>query len=124
MGPAPLDATVDLSCVLPVETYQGWKLSQQFWPQDITIRRNMVSLAWVSITDSVASRDCDITDDTGARIPSSKFTRSLALLPENGPTNASTHWAIVTGVDSLLKLQWQALPLTASILNGKATFKR
>jgi hypothetical protein len=84
----------------------------------------MVSLAWVSITDSVASRDCNITDDTGAGIPSGEFTRSLALLPENGPTNASTHWAIVIGADNLLKLQWQALPLLASILNGKETFKR
>jgi hypothetical protein len=54
-GPAPLDAMVDLACVLPVEAYQGWKLSQQFWLRDITIRRNMVSSAWVSVTDSVAA---------------------------------------------------------------------
>jgi hypothetical protein len=119
---APLDITVDLACVLPIEAYQGWKLSQQFWPKDISIRRNMVSSAWVSFADS-ARRDCDLTDNTGAGVSAGEFIRSLALLPGNGPTNASTCWAIVIRGDNLLKLQWQALPLPASVLNGKATIK-
>jgi hypothetical protein len=123
-GSASLDAPVDLSCVLPVESYRGWKLSQQSWPRDIAIRCNMVTSAWVSVTDSVASHDCDITDETGAGVSSGEFLRSLSLLPGNGPNNAFTLWAIVIGADSLLKLQWQALPLPATTLNRKATFKR
>jgi hypothetical protein len=31
---------------------------------------------------------------------------------------------VVIGEDGFLKLQWQALPLPASVLNGKAIFKR
>jgi hypothetical protein len=123
-GSASLDVSVDLSWVLPADHYRGWRLSQQFWPRDIAIRRNMVTMAWVSVTDSVASHDCDITDETGAGMTSGEFLRSLALLPWDGPTNASTRWAVVIGADGLLKLQWQALPLPASTLNGKATFKR
>jgi hypothetical protein len=84
----------------------------------------MATSTWCSVTDSVASRDCDITDESGAGIPASHFLRSIADLPGDGPTNGSTRWAIVIGEDGFLKLQWQALPLPASILNGKAIFKR
>jgi hypothetical protein len=120
-GAFPLDATVDLASILPVEAYQGWKLTQQFWPRDIPIRKNMVTSAWTSVTDVVAS---DITDSDGAGISSGEFIRSLATLPGTGPTNGSTRWAVVIGGDHHLKLQWQVLPLPASTLNGKASFKR
>jgi hypothetical protein len=84
----------------------------------------MVTTAWVSITESVACHDCDLTDETGAGVSSGEFLRCIASLPGNGPTNGSTRWAVVIGADGLLKLQWQALPLPSSTLNGKATFKR
>ncbi len=119
-----LDATVDLASIIPVEAYQGWKLNQQFWPRDVPIRKNMVSSAWTSVTDTVASRDCDITDGDGAGISAGEFVRSIATLSGTGPTNGSTRWAIVIGGDLHLKLQWQALLLPASVLNGKASFKR
>jgi hypothetical protein len=64
-GSASLDVSVDLYWVLPADHFRGWKLSQQFWPRDIAIRRNMVTTAWVRVTDSVASHDCDLTDETG-----------------------------------------------------------
>lgn len=123
-GSAALDVSVDLDWVIPADYFKGWKLSQQFWPRDIAIRRNMVSTAWVSVTESVACHDCDLTDETGAGVSSGEFLRCIASLPGNGPTNGSTRWAVVIGADGLLKLQWQALPLPASTLNGKATFKR
>jgi hypothetical protein len=123
-GALHLDASVDLASIIPVEAYQGWKLTQQFWPRDIPLRKNMVTTAWTSVTDTVSSRDCDITDGDGAGISAGEFIRSIATLPGTGPTNGSTRWAVVIGGDLHLKLQWQALPLPASILNGKASFKR
>ncbi len=47
-GALHLDATVDLVSIIPVEAYQGWKLTQQFWPRDIPLRKNMVTSAWES----------------------------------------------------------------------------
>ncbi len=123
-GATPLEVSVDLASVIPVAAFTGWRLTQQFWPRDVVIRKNMVTSAWVSITDSVASQDCDLTDADGAGISAREFVRSITQLPGNGPTNGSTRWAIVIGGDGLLKLQWQALPLPASTLNGKTTFKR
>jgi hypothetical protein len=123
-GASPLEAVIDVHSIIPADLYKSWKLVQQFWARDIVIRRNMATLAWTSITDSVASRDCDITDESGAGVTAGHFLRSITDLPGDGPTNGSTRWAVVIGEDGFLKLQWQALPLPASVLNGKAIFKR
>jgi hypothetical protein len=123
-GASPLEASIDVRNIIPADLYSGWKLTQQFWARDIVIRRNMTTSAWTSVTDSIASRDCDVTDESGAGVSTGQFMRSIAELPGNGPTNGSTRWAVVIGEDGFLKLQWQALPLPASILNGKAIFKR
>ncbi len=123
-GATLLEVSVDLAAVIPVAAFAGWRLTQQFWERDVAIRKNMVTSAWVTITDAVASQDCDLTDADGAGVSASEFVRTIAKLPGNGPTNGSTGWAIVIGGDGLLKLQWQALPLPASTLNGKTTFKR
>jgi hypothetical protein len=121
-GASPLEAVVDVFSIITANYYKGWKLTQQFWARDVVIRRNMVTSAWTSVTDSIASRDCDITDESGAGVSASHLLRSIADLPGDGPTNGLTRWAVVIGEDSFLKLQWQVLPLPASILNGKAIF--
>jgi hypothetical protein len=123
-GASPLEVIIDVRNIIPADHYSGWKLVQQFWARDIVIRRNMTTSAWTSITDSISSRDCDVTDESGAGVTAGQFMRSITELPGDGLTNGSTRWAVVIGEDDFLKLQWQALPLPASVLNGKAIFKR
>jgi hypothetical protein len=84
----------------------------------------MTTSTWTSVTDSVASNDADILDDSGAGVSPAAFARILDELPGTGPTNASTRWAVVIGADGLLKLQLQGLPLVASYLNNRSTFRR
>ena len=123
-GSTPLEATVGLENIIPLPDFKGWSITYQTWARDIPLRRNMTTSAWVSITDTVARNDCDVTAPDGAGIPAAEFTRKVVGLPSNGPVNASTRWAVVIGEDLMLRLQWQALPLPASVLNGRATFKR
>jgi len=123
-GSSPLEASVDVASIIPVPDFKGWRLNQQWWARDIPLRKNMTTTAWVSITDSVSRNDCDLLGPDGAGIPPAEFTRKVVSLPSSGPTNASTRWAVVIGEDLLLRLQWQALPLPASILNRRTTFKR
>jgi hypothetical protein len=123
-GSTPLEATVGLENIIPLPDFKGWNITYQMWARDIPLRRNMTTSAWVSITDTVARNDCDVTAPDGAGIPAAEFTRKVVGLPSNGPVNASTRWAVVIGEDLMLRLQWQALPLPASVLNGRATFKR
>jgi hypothetical protein len=57
-GAIPLEVSVDLASVIPAVGFDGWRLTQQFWARDVVIRKNMVTSAWVSVTDSVACQDC------------------------------------------------------------------
>jgi hypothetical protein len=123
-GAAPLEVNADLYQLIPVDDCRSLRFFQQSWPRDIALRRNMVSSSWTSLTDVVSSNNADILDDSGAGISPAAFLRILGQLPSSGPVNASTRWAIVIGADGHLKLQLQALPLVASYLNNRATFRR
>ncbi len=98
-GSTPLEATVGLENIIPVPEFAGWHVTHQIWARDIPLRRNMSTSAWVSITNTVARNDCDVTAPDGAGIPPAEFTRRVVSLPSSGPVNASTRWAVVIGED-------------------------
>jgi hypothetical protein len=123
-GSKALEAYVDLNKILPVNELRGMQAFFQCCPRDIKIRRNMLSTAWVSITDGITSNDMDILDESGTRVSAGSVMRILERLPGDGPVTASTWWAIAVGSDGFLKLQLQGLPLVASVLNNRSTFNR
>jgi hypothetical protein len=122
-GAKALEAYVDLDRVIPVPELKGLQAFFQCWPRDIKIRRNMLTSSWVSITDGISGNDVDILDEGGAGVAAGTVLRILERLPGTGPTNASTRWAVMVGADNFLKLQLQGLPLVASALNNRSTFK-
>jgi hypothetical protein len=122
-GAKALEAYVDLDKVIPVPELKGLQAFYQCWPRDIKIRRNMLTSAWVSITDGISGNDVDVLDEGGAGGAAGTVLRILERLPGTGPTNASTRWAVTVGADNFLKLQLQGLPLVASALNNRSTFK-
>ncbi len=123
-GSRALEASVNLDQILPSEELKGLQALYQCWPRDVKIRRNMLSSAWTSLTDSLSSNELDITDEDGGGVTPGAVMRILERLPGNGPVNASTRWAISAGSDGFLSLQLQSLPLVASVLNNRSTFKR
>jgi hypothetical protein len=118
-----LEAYMDFWRILPMAELHGMQVLVQCWPRDIKIRRNMLSTAWVSFTEGITSNEVDILDESGAGVPAGSIMRILERLPRDGPTNASTRWAIVIGADGFLKLQLQCLPLVASVLKNRSTSK-
>ncbi len=122
-GTKALEAYVDLDKVIPVPELKGLQAYIQCWPRDIRIRRNMLTSSWVSITDGITGNDMDVLDENGAGVAAGTVLRILERLPGTGPTNASTRWAVTVGADNFLKLQLQGLPLVASTLNNRSTFK-
>jgi hypothetical protein len=122
-GSKALEAYVDLDKILPTPELKGLQAFFQCWPRDVKIRRNMLSSPWVSITDGISSNDVDVLDENGTGVAAGTVLRILERLPGTGPTNASTRWAVTVGADSFLKLQLQGLPLVASALNNRSTFK-
>jgi hypothetical protein len=122
-GAKALEAYVDLDKILPAPELKGLQAYFQCWPRDLKIRRNMLSSPWVSVTDGISGNDVDVLDESGACVAAGTILRILERLPGTGPTNASTRWAVTVGADGFLKLQLQGLPLVASSLNNRSTFK-
>ncbi len=89
-GSKALEANMDLYKILPVDELRGLRFYQQFWPRNIKIWKNMTTLAWVSITDSITSNDTDVLDKGGAGVSPASFMRTLERLPSDGLVNAWT----------------------------------
>ncbi len=123
-GSKALETYMDFHKILPVNELRGMQALIQCWPRNIKIRRNMLSTAWVSITDGINSNYVDILDENGTGVPAGSVMRVLERMPSDSPVNASTRWVIAVGADGFLKLQLQGLPLVASVLNNRSTFKR
>jgi hypothetical protein len=122
-GSRILDAELDMGQLLPVEALSGFRLKYQYWPRDITIRRNMMSSCWMDVPDLVAANNATILDPAGAGVPYSEFRKILDELPDEGPESCAIRWAITVGEDLLLRLQLQALPSDAASLNGRPLTK-
>jgi hypothetical protein len=59
---------VDLHKILTAPELKGKQAFFQCWPRDVKIRRNMLSSAWVNITDGISSNDVDVLDEGGAGV--------------------------------------------------------
>ena len=97
----------------------GWRLSMQFWPRDVHIRRNMTSSIWVSVNQMIAAREAQIIDDNNKQIPSEAVLTEL----QANSTEASVRWAIVIGEDEKLRLHLQSLPASAVVLSSKPSLR-
>jgi hypothetical protein len=114
-----LDVELDLHQILPTDNVKGYKLRYQYWPRDISIRRNLTTSSWLDVRDLVATSNVTVFDPEGAGIPTSEFRQILDELPDEGPEATAIRWAVVVGDDGLLKLQLQSLPSDAATLNGR-----
>jgi hypothetical protein len=43
-GSTPLEATVGLENIIPVQDFVGWNITHQIWARDVPLRRNMTGL--------------------------------------------------------------------------------
>jgi hypothetical protein len=92
-GSQILEAELDLGVMLPAEALHGYRLSFQYWPRDITIRRNMMSSTWQDVRNLVASNNATVLDPNGAgvlvqsssRSWRSSRTRVRKAAPSGGP---------------------------------------
>lgn len=122
-GSAALSKELDLGVILPVSNLKNWRLSLQYWPRDIQIRRNMLTSAWIDVPALICSNESQVLDDKGSGIPPAEFMEILDNLPEDGPESCSVRWAVVIGEDSLMRLQLQSLPCDAVSLSGRPATK-
>jgi hypothetical protein len=70
--------------MIPTTALQGYKLTYQYWPRDIAIRRNMPTSPWIDVRAFVVTSDESVLVHTGAGIPSAEFSQLLEELPDAG----------------------------------------
>ncbi len=78
-----MDAELDFGSMIPTTALQGYKLTYQYRPRDIAIRRNMLTSSWMDVQALVAASGASVLDPTGAGIPSAEFSHLLEELPED-----------------------------------------
>jgi hypothetical protein len=98
-------------------------VKMQKWPRDIELRKGLVSGAWTSLSDLVASRDADVYSKDGSGIPTNEFLQCLQEA-EGGVEETAVRWAVVINDCEKMALQLQGLPAAANVLNGKPSLRR
>ncbi len=122
-GTEILNAELEFNQLLPAPAPNGFKLRFQYWPCDVSIRRNLTTGGWIDVPDLVAANNAMVLDPEGAGVSNNEFRRILEELPDDGPESCSIRWAVVVGEDGLLKLQLQVLPSDTASLNGRPLTK-
>jgi hypothetical protein len=117
------DAEIDLGSLIPAATFNNYKLRFQFWPRDISIRRNMLSSSWLDAPAHICSNESTVFDETGTEIHPADFMTRLDECADFEPEGAAFRWAVTVGEDSTLRLQLQGLPAAAVVLSGRHQFE-
>ena len=110
---------VPLTKMMQLPSLSGWRFKFQFWPRDVTIRRNMSTSIWVDVSSIIAEREATIIDDSDNQVPRDAV---LGEMEKEGAV-AAVRWAVVVGEDSLMRLHLQSLPASADYLTGKPAFR-
>ena len=120
-GDDRMEATFNLELLCEDEEYQDWTVMMQRKPEDIALRKGLLSSNWTDLTASVSSRDTNVFSATGAGIPAGEFLR---MAKESDCSFGSTRWAIVLDDSARLAIQLQGLPASAAVLNGRPALKK
>jgi hypothetical protein len=122
-GSEPLVVNVDLGAILPANCFAGYRLHFETRPQDIQLRRGLLSTVWADLTTIVGQADATVRNADNEVMPSDEFLAAVDDLPDAGPDSASLRWCLCVGANRQLVLQLQSLPSRAEFLNGRAAFK-
>ena len=122
-GSKSLDIDVPLASIIPSPNLNTWRLKCQFWPRDVTIRRNMVTSGWQDVYNMLAARNAGVVDEEDHEVLTEEVIGLLDALPASTQRSASICWAVVIGEDGRMRLDLQSLPASSEFLNGKPALK-
>ncbi len=72
-----METSFQLGKLMENPDFKEYEIKMQRWPRDIELRKGLVSGAWTSLSDLVASRDADVYNKDGSGIPANEFLQSL-----------------------------------------------
>ena len=118
-----IEASFSLSAAFEDPVLAEYNMLIQRFPRDLDLRKGLLSGAWHSLIDMVASRDASVLDESGAEVTAARFLKQ-AKEAEGGPAVASVRWAVTLNDCAKLCLELQCLPASATALSGKPSLKR
>jgi hypothetical protein len=122
-GSKHLEINANLMDMIPTDRFKGWRYRTQKHPNEVIIRRNMFSSAWVDTPTTLLFNEATVYNAEDEVVANDVFMAMLEELPESGPETVATRYCIVIGADRRPALQFQSLPTSAVVLSGKAAFK-
>jgi hypothetical protein len=117
-GTSLLEVDTVLGNIIPFPALNNYRFKFQFWARDIAIRRNMTTSKWLDVGTIIASNAATITDLSGREIPAEAVMEDL----DGAYKHAAIRYAVVIGPDQRMALEFQALPASAVVLEGKPSF--
>ncbi len=122
-GNGMLEVNVSCKKLFPSPNLNNWHLKRQYWPRDITIKRNASTSQWEDIYDLIAARDPNMVNGEEEEVPAEDVIHMLDNMPDTQQKSASWRWAIVVDDDNNLRLDLQGLPAALDVINGKPLLK-
>jgi hypothetical protein len=120
-GDSDIEAIIPVASLCGIEEFAGYTIKLQRAPDDIELRRGLLTGNWIDIIGLVSSRDATVFDDTGAGVAAAEFLRRVR---DAEATIGAVRWGLVLDDSARLALQLQGLPASAAVLNGKPALKR
>jgi hypothetical protein len=121
-GTSLLEVDTVLGNIIPFPALNNYRFKFQFWARDIAIRRNMTTSKWLDVGTIIASNSATISDPSGREIPAEVVMEDLDGIPDGAHKHAAVRYAVVIGPDQRMALEFQALPASAAVLEGKPSF--
>jgi len=120
-GEEIIEVSFPLDALCEEADFAGYTIKMERHPNDIELRRGLLTGNWIDVVGLLTSRSATVYDDTGAGIAVAEFLRRVKDVEA---TIGAVRWGLILDDSARLAMQLQGLPASAAILNGKPALKR
>lgn len=123
-GRQQLTAETGLSSIIGGDKFNAYKLRFQYWPRDISIRRNSVTSNWKGVYELLSERNAVVVDKDDTTIPTEDILKEMDQMAKTNGDTASVRWMVAIGHDKRMRLGLVALPASEAVISSKPILMR
>jgi hypothetical protein len=122
-GSGLITARFSTKDIFSSELLPDTKLFLQTRPNQIQLRKNLLSSEWLDVWELIRSRDLLAAEGADDEDDTDELLELYDALADKDSYAASLRWAVSVGADQKLELLLQSLPASANTLNNKVQLK-
>ncbi len=123
-GREMLTVETNLSRVFRHNNLNNYRLRFQYWPRDISIRRNATTSAWKGVYEMLAERNAVVLREDGTTVPRDDILDAIRAIENPEEKAAAIRWAVTVDDNRTMKLDLVTLPASEDAINSKPLLKR